>query len=104
MAALRLYRRILRLHRHVLPPEMRKMGDAYVQAEFHRHKTADAAFIDGFLNEWTRYAEQLETQALGIDATGFGKDLDADVVSTMTDEQRQQLQQLRQAAEDSTRS
>lgn len=29
--ALGLYRRILRLHRHVLPPEMRAMGDAYVQ-------------------------------------------------------------------------
>ena len=47
-----LYKTVLRLHRG-LPPELRAFGDEYAQAEFRRHKGADAQFVPVFLHEWT---------------------------------------------------
>lgn len=38
---LQLYRRILRVHRRKLQPEMRVLGDSYVKSEFRAHKTAE---------------------------------------------------------------
>lgn len=38
---LHLYRRILRVHRRKLDPEMRLLGDQYVKSEFRAHKTAE---------------------------------------------------------------
>ena len=38
---LHLYRRILRVHRNKLDPEMRILGDLYVKAEFRAHKEVD---------------------------------------------------------------
>ncbi|KAF9093789.1 acetate non-utilizing protein 9 [Mortierella sp. GBA35] len=53
---LTLYRQILRAHRTHLPPQFRILGDGYVKAEFHRHKTVDnPLYIVGFLEQWTDY-------------------------------------------------
>lgn len=38
---LQLYRRILRVHRKKLEPEMRILGDGYVKSEFRAHKDVD---------------------------------------------------------------
>ena len=38
---LQLYRRILRVHRRKLEPEMRILGDSYVKAEFKAHKDVE---------------------------------------------------------------
>jgi hypothetical protein len=36
-----LYRRILRVHRKKLAPELRVLGDAYVKSEFRAHRNVD---------------------------------------------------------------
>ena len=38
---LQLYRRILRVHRKKLEPEMRLLGDGYVKSEFRAHKDVE---------------------------------------------------------------
>lgn len=83
---LQLYRRLLRVHRKVLPVEMRLMGDEYVkvselvyessawlwvhgershfdlrQAEFRRTRSTDNPLhIVGFLSEWKKYLDHHE--------------------------------------------
>jgi hypothetical protein len=36
-----LYRRLLRAHRHCLPPDMRMLGDQYVKSEFRAHRNVE---------------------------------------------------------------
>lgn len=77
-----LYRRLLRVHRKKLPPQMRLLGDEYVKSEFRAHRNVDnpihivrmsldstqslARILNyhwaqvGFLTEWQLYAQQLE--------------------------------------------
>lgn len=94
--AVRLYRRILRAHRH-LPYEMRSLGDDYVKAgnsvhsnaclksltshdvEFRRHKEiTNKVHIIGFLSQWKVYLDELPS---GPDAERFsGKKLDPTVL------------------------
>ncbi|GAA5990375.1 hypothetical protein JCM11641_002342 [Rhodosporidiobolus odoratus] len=58
-----LYRRLLRVHRKVLPRELRVMGDEYVKAEFRRTRTSDNPLhIVGFLGEWGNYLDFHESQ------------------------------------------
>jgi hypothetical protein len=38
---LQLYRRILRVHRKKLDPEMRVLGDGYVKSEFRAHRNVE---------------------------------------------------------------
>lgn len=58
---LHLYRRILRAHRHKLPPDVRLLGDGYVKSEFRLHRDiTNPLHIIGFLTEWQKYAQQLE--------------------------------------------
>jgi hypothetical protein len=38
---LQLYRRILRVHRRKLDPEMRILGDSYVKSEFRAHRNVE---------------------------------------------------------------
>lgn len=80
---LRLYRRILTLHRSKLAPQMRVLGDQYVRCvsrsmttvaislvvlrrvemlraasdEFKRHKDAAPKFVPLFVREWEQYAQ-----------------------------------------------
>jgi Isd11-like NADH dehydrogenase complex accessory subunit len=95
---LRLYRSILRAHRH-LPVEMRSLGDDYVKAgshfplscsklllltrplaslEFRRHKdVTNPGYIIGFLSQWKVYLDQIP---VGPEVQRFrGKKLDPTV-------------------------
>lgn len=36
-----LYRRLLRVHRKKLPPQMRLLGDEYIKSEFRAHRNVD---------------------------------------------------------------
>ena len=50
-SALRLYRRVLKLHKH-LPLTSKALGDQYVKDEFRRHKNANPDQITKFIQEW----------------------------------------------------
>lgn len=90
--ALRLYRTILRLHKAKLPAEMRKLGDAYVREEFKRHKAAKPKFLGSFYAEWTAYVEQLDKAP----AHNIGRGLTEADMAALSDEQRGQLNVLRE--------
>lgn len=60
--------------------------------EFKKHKAAAQKFLVPFYREWTQYVEMLESQSPDGQ---LGQDLGDDVAAAMTDEQRQQLRQLR---------
>jgi len=86
---LQLYRRLLRTHRRLLPPDMRVLGDEYVRAEFRLHRDIDnPVHIVGFLTEWQLYAQALEGDAWR------GDRLDAGKIEKMSDEQVGQLYEL----------
>lgn len=50
-ASLRLYRRILKLHRN-LPLTAKALGDQYLKDEFRRHKNATREQLTEFIQEW----------------------------------------------------
>lgn len=68
------------------------------RTEFQRHKDADAEFVGPFFEEWERYVDQLETQAMGMGGEGFGADLEAESARALSEEQQEQLLKLRQAS------
>ncbi|KAI9926722.1 hypothetical protein ASPWEDRAFT_120973 [Aspergillus wentii DTO 134E9] len=87
-----LYRRILRVHRRKLEPEMRVLGDSYVKSEFRAHKDVENPLhIIGFLTEWQLYAQKLEGDQWA------GDKLDKAKVDKMSDQQLGQLYELMQA-------
>ncbi|KAL4887192.1 hypothetical protein BJY04DRAFT_213146 [Aspergillus karnatakaensis] len=87
-----LYRRILRVHRRKLDPEMRILGDSYVKNEFRAHRsTENPLHIIGFLTEWQLYAQKLEGDAW------IGEKLDKGKLDKMSDQQLGQLYELMQA-------
>ncbi|PLB55661.1 ACN9-domain-containing protein [Aspergillus steynii IBT 23096] len=89
---LQLYRRILRVHRKKLEPEMRLLGDGYVKSEFRAHKSVDNPLhIIGFLTEWQLYAQKLEGDSWA------GEKLDKAKLDKMSDQQLGQLYELMQA-------
>ncbi|GAQ42334.1 acetate non-utilizing protein 9 [Aspergillus tubingensis] len=89
---LQLYRRILRVHRKKLDPEMRILGDGYVKSEFRAHRNVDNPLhIIGFLTEWQLYAQKLEGDAW------IGEKLDKGKLDKMSDQQIGQLYELMQA-------
>ncbi|KAL2870763.1 succinate dehydrogenase assembly factor 3 [Aspergillus lucknowensis] len=86
-----LYRRILRVHRKKLDPEMRILGDSYVKSEFRAHRSTDNPLhIIGFLTEWQLYAQKLEGDAW------IGEKLDKGKLDKMSDQQLGQLYELMQ--------
>lgn len=92
-ASLRLYRRILKLHR-TLPLTAKALGDQYLKDEFRRHKNATQEQLTEFIQEWKMYADMLERQQeLGKD---FGSYLSEDQLSSANDEQLCQLYALHQ--------
>ncbi|GJN94138.1 hypothetical protein Rhopal_007212-T1 [Rhodotorula paludigena] len=109
-----LYRRLLRVHRLVLPNELRVMGDDYVKAEFRRTRSSDNPLhIVGFLSEWKKYLDFHEAQlpdhearaagkgkAVDIGDREFGKRMDASVLETLSADQIGQLYELFQASKD----
>ncbi|KAG2417540.1 acetate non-utilizing protein 9 [Aspergillus terreus] len=89
---LQLYRRILRVHRKKLDPEMRVLGDGYVKSEFRAHRNVENPLhIIGFLTEWQLYAQKLEGD------TWVGEKLDKAKLDKMSDQQIGQLYELMQA-------
>ncbi|KAL8910573.1 MAG: hypothetical protein Q9171_004155 [Xanthocarpia ochracea] len=93
-----LYRRILRAHRKFLPSEMRLLGDEYVKSEFRSHRNVENPIhIVGFLNEWQRYAQEVEGD------TWHGTKLDTDKIDKMSDQQLGQLYELMQAIQKKAR-
>eukprot|EP00577_Skeletonema_sp_RCC1716_P023175 CAMPEP_0113401550 /NCGR_PEP_ID=MMETSP0013_2-20120614/16757_1 /TAXON_ID=2843 ORGANISM="Skeletonema costatum, Strain 1716" /NCGR_SAMPLE_ID=MMETSP0013_2 /ASSEMBLY_ACC=CAM_ASM_000158 /LENGTH=131 /DNA_ID=CAMNT_0000286775 /DNA_START=103 /DNA_END=498 /DNA_ORIENTATION=+ /assembly_acc=CAM_ASM_000158 len=116
-----LYKNILRAHARYLPHEMKQLGDAYVKAEFRLHTKAQPEQLEGFFAEWDKYLIHVErtgrekqlVDAALIDAApqqqhgnnanqtinrkkGFGQDVSGDV--PFNDEQKEQLQNLREEA------
>ena len=130
-AALSLYRGILRAHARHLPEQMRELGDAYVRSEFRLHRTATGQeHVRQFHEEWGRYQAQIEETGrartaraagglgdgggLGAAGTGtgmaaavegepflFGSDMPPDV--ELSDEQRVQIEKLREEARKAAR-
>lgn len=97
-----LYRTILRLHT-ALPAEIRGVGDAYVREEFRRHKDADAKFVGQFLEQWEAYAADIARSisvpgAVSLESAGPGRDLSADDIAALSEEQLEQLDTLKQEA------
>ncbi|KAL1993487.1 hypothetical protein VTN49DRAFT_3436 [Thermomyces lanuginosus] len=89
---LHLYRRLLRVHRRKLPPDMRLLGDEYVKNEFRAHRNIDNPIhIVGFLTEWQLYAQKLEGDEWK------GEKLDQAKLDKMSDEQIGQLYELMRA-------
>lgn len=86
---LHLYRRILRIHRKKLPPEMRLLGDEYVKSEFRAHRNVENPIhIVGFLTEWQLYAQKLEGDSWR------GEKLDQAKLDKMSEQQIGQLYEL----------
>ena len=130
-AALSLYRGILRAHARHLPEQMRELGDAYVRSEVRLHRTATGQeHVRQFHEEWGRYQAQIEETGrartaraagglgdgggLGAAGTGtgmaaavegepflFGSDMPPDV--ELSDEQRVQIEKLREEARKAAR-
>ena len=87
-----LYRRVLRAHR-LLPLPMRQLGDAHVRHEWRealrRGDASSAEDTARFLGAWREYAGALESGELGSMR---------DELEHLNDEQRQRMEEMRQAA------
>ena len=93
---LQLYRQIMKVHRERLPLPMRDMGDSYARDEFRRHrdeKTTEQQWAI-FAAEWRKYVAMLSGEA---DMTVSG-DIPADVLNSMSQEQKLRLQILEEEA------
>ena len=105
---LRLYRSIRKHHRAHLPPQLRELGDETLRNEWKQHKSADAKFVTVFKNEWESYLAQLRAQQFeqqqATQQRVFGRYLQPDEVAKMTDEQKQTLLRLHNAAVDEAAS
>jgi hypothetical protein len=91
--SLRLYKAIFKAHQMVLPPVMRELGDSYVREEFKRHKDARPEYLRGFFSEWLKYLDTMRSQG-APDEHGnpsFGKALDTEIISLLSEDQRAQL-------------
>ncbi|XP_072303192.1 succinate dehydrogenase assembly factor 3, mitochondrial [Eucyclogobius newberryi] len=93
-----LYKRILVLHRF-LPIHLRALGDQYVKDEFRRHKSAAPEEVTGFMTEWQKYKENLQSQILesrgqSLSSVHFGADLSEDHLKNFQEEQIGQLYEL----------
>lgn len=124
-AAVLLYRSILKAHKKYLPMDMKALGDAYVKTEFRLHKTAESQQAQLFMKEWQMYLDQIlvtararnhamstegsletgdtiNTQSRSRPLFEFGADLPKD--ANLSDDQRTQLEKLREEAEKTGRS
>ncbi|EIM19194.1 acetate non-utilizing protein, partial [Wallemia mellicola CBS 633.66] len=85
---IKLYRRLLRIHR-TLPKDFRLMGDGYLRDEFRRHQNIDNPLqIIGFLSSWKIYLDQMQNpsmkQKMNLD----------DLLTKLSHEQVSQLYEL----------
>jgi hypothetical protein len=113
--ALVLYRSLLRVHKKYLPVSMKLLGNTYIKSEFQLHKSAKPEQAEQFFQEWEKYREQILMTARAHDSRSsgslddssksaggstavfdFGMDLPLD--ADLSEEQREQLKQLREEA------
>ncbi len=109
--SLRLYKAILVAHRSVLPPVMRDLGDSYLREEWKKHKTAAPQHLRPFFEQWMNYLEFLKSQQQSNLASvkkildsptveslnfAFGRPLEEETIATLSEEQKAQLNQLKQ--------
>ena len=87
------HRSILKEHRSRLPVVMRKLGDDYVRAEFKSHKTAKPEHLKGFFLGWEDYLLKIRLQR-----GSFGSNLNDNMKKHLSDDQKMQLQNLREEA------
>ena len=80
----------------LLPPLVPEIRCKNTRAEFRRHRNADADFVKGFLAEWSSYCDVIQTQ-LDHDAGLVGRELDPSLRHSLSDEQVQQLEKLRES-------
>lgn len=93
---------MLRLHRRVLPGQMRVLGDQYAIDEFKRHKDAPEEFLPPFFREWEKYCDDLEVSATsaslaqgdGGAASGIGRPLSQSEIEGLDEAQKEQLAKL----------
>ena len=90
-----LLRAILRTHRSRLLPEMRALGDEYVLSEFRLHRDAARPHLLLFLRRWREYL--VELRALPPNPAAVGRSLDSSSWRSLTDDQKAQLEQLKEA-------
>ncbi len=95
--ALKLFKRIKRLHQGKLPTVMKALGDSYVRQEFKLHvygmKCSEAQYRK-FLDAWMEYAKKLESQS-----TITGEAMSLEQRKLLNDEQKAQLRALRDEVE-----
>jgi hypothetical protein len=107
---MRLYRRVLRLHRQKLPAVQRSVGDEYCKKEFraHRELAEESHFHQPFFRSWNDYCQQLDVFQPLEGAKGWskdivreqamlGRDLTQSELDTMSDEQKAQLFKLKES-------
>ncbi|KAJ8609482.1 hypothetical protein CTAYLR_005434 [Chrysophaeum taylorii] len=98
MDGVRLLRRILREHRRLPTPEMRRLGDKYVVKEFRDHRgVSDVGQLARFFAGWEAYLADIQSQCVRR-TSRFGANLTDEVVDAMNDDQRQRLVDLRLSA------
>mmetsp|Transcript_549 Transcript_549/g.1580 ORF Transcript_549/g.1580 Transcript_549/m.1580 type:complete len:121 (-) Transcript_549:35-397(-) len=91
-----LLRTILRTHKRMLPAEMRSLGDKYVRKEFQDMKAVtDAQQLLKFQNAWHSYLRDLHTPNLD---QKIGRDLDVEVLQSMSDDQKTKLVDMRSSS------
>jgi len=70
---------------------MRQLGDDYVKKEFRLHRTAKPEFVNTFISSWEHYLKTIRSQQ-----RNFGVTMDSKTIETMSPEQRQKLNDLRE--------
>lgn len=94
---------------------MKELGNQYIASEFRLHRTANPEQAEQFFQEWEKYREQILSTARAHDSRSsgsldgvsktaggstavfnFGMDLSLEV--DLSEEQREQLKQLREEA------
>lgn len=96
---LKLYKNILKIHKRKLPHEVRKFGDDYVRNEWKLHKNVTPSNAVTFITQWKDYFKVLKSQPEVI-----GRDLKPSQVESLGDEQKQQLNTLKEEALSSYKS
>eukprot|EP00614_Pseudopedinella_elastica_P005604 CAMPEP_0172608976 /NCGR_PEP_ID=MMETSP1068-20121228/29018_1 /TAXON_ID=35684 /ORGANISM="Pseudopedinella elastica, Strain CCMP716" /LENGTH=84 /DNA_ID=CAMNT_0013412395 /DNA_START=210 /DNA_END=464 /DNA_ORIENTATION=+ len=78
-----------------MPSHMRELGDAYVKREFRQHQNAKPEFLPGFFSAWESYVKDLSAKD---ESAGFGRPIESKKMNAMTEEQRMNMEKLKDEA------
>jgi hypothetical protein len=93
-----LYRAILKAHSTKLPSDLKVLGNAYVRNEFKLHKKVESTKeLQKFFTAWDYYLDEINKRT-----SIFGKDLEKEEQSSLTEEQHEKLQELKKEASTKT--